>query len=348
MEKPKVIIDQQVYKKIMYWVDKSQYEVSGLGTVVVQDDGSLRVTGAILLPQVNTTTHTDISPENVCKAMYETRNEPGELRFWWHSHVQMGVFWSGEDMSTIKDIGKGGWVLATVFNQKRELRSAVYSKGILASPWRKEPEDVFLDELSTSIPVPKDPNEDAWATEYADKVKNVSYISPTYPHFYRAVGSSAQQNSTTGAGGTTREYLANNLWMLYTPKQIQDARLAQVAATRPTGMTKKHWSKIRGLGSEEIKDLLSSSVKFSEEAFSGVSTKSVDDYGFDEDDWSELTLSEWDKDSVTLFVEKHDLSPMECLRLAQHSVTPQEIALMLSEGFGAQDITRLSGIGGGA
>lgn len=121
----KVEIDEMVFKKIMHWVNKSNFEVSGLGKVQYdKEENVLRVIDAILLPQKNTATSTDIEPEAVGKAMFQMRNTPGELRFWWHSHVDMAVFWSGTDLATIKKLGSGGWFLSTVFNKRQEMKSA--------------------------------------------------------------------------------------------------------------------------------------------------------------------------------------------------------------------------------
>ena len=96
----KVIIENEVFRKIMHWVDKSDYEVSGLGTLTCDENGVFRVKSAMLLPQKNGTTHTDIEAEDVGKLMYALKDQAGELRFWWHSHVNMGVFWSGTDINS--------------------------------------------------------------------------------------------------------------------------------------------------------------------------------------------------------------------------------------------------------
>ncbi len=139
--KPEVRIDYLVYQKVMHWVKNTNYEVSGLGKVVVKDN-VLRVVDAILLPQKNTHTSSDIEPEDICKAMYLLKDTPGDLRWWWHSHVNMGVFWSGTDHSTMKDLAKQGWFLNTVFNKKSETRTAI-QMGV--------PFELCLDELPISI-----------------------------------------------------------------------------------------------------------------------------------------------------------------------------------------------------
>lgn len=137
----KIIINDDVYQKVMYWVHKSDYEVSGLGKVLVEG-GTIRVIEAMLLPQENTAASTDIAPEAVCKAMYDLRNTEGELKWWWHSHVNMNVFWSGTDSETIEAISAGGWFSATVFNKSAERLSAYAQVA---------PIPLFLNEVDTTV-----------------------------------------------------------------------------------------------------------------------------------------------------------------------------------------------------
>ena len=77
----KLVITPEVLDTVMYWVKKANFEVSGLGMVQVID-GQAYVTKAILLDQVGTGSSTDISPEDINKALYETRNDEGELKWW--------------------------------------------------------------------------------------------------------------------------------------------------------------------------------------------------------------------------------------------------------------------------
>lgn len=140
MEQIRVIYDSMVYFKIMHWVTKAgNDEISGFGSVV-KEDGVYRVVDAILLPQKNGRAHTEIDGADVGKAEFLLKDADGEMRLWWHSHVKMGVFWSDTDTDTIKELGQHGWILATVFNQNWQHRSAVYyGKDI----------DIFVDELDT-------------------------------------------------------------------------------------------------------------------------------------------------------------------------------------------------------
>jgi hypothetical protein len=165
----KIIIQHEVYTKIMHWVDKAVGEVSGLGKIQVAENGDLIVTSAILVEQQNTAASTDLDPGAVAKAMFELKDTPGELRFWWHSHVNMAVFWSGTDTATMQTLGAHGWFLSTVFNKKREMRSAIFQQ----KPFR-----LFVDNLNTQIEVISPAYDvNTWDSEFQEKCKS---LAPTY------------------------------------------------------------------------------------------------------------------------------------------------------------------------
>ena len=161
-----VHIDNEVYDKIMYWVNKSNYEVSGLGTVEYDEEAGLfRVTDAFLLTQENSMVTTDIDATAIGQLMaevYRRKDVEGTLNFWWHSHVDMDVFWSQTDLDTIHQLGQHGWFLSTVFNKKEEMRSAFY---------QRSPFNVFADKLPTQVIYPYDDSREAeWDREYQEKV----------------------------------------------------------------------------------------------------------------------------------------------------------------------------------
>jgi len=167
----KIVIEDLVYQKIMYWVDKAgNFEISGLGNVIVED-GNIIVTDAILLTQENTSVETDISGEDISRAMYHLKDCPGELKWWWHSHVDMDVFWSGTDLATIEELSSQAWFAATVFNQKREYRSAFSQIA---------PVKMLVDDIETVIKRNIDRNlVDLWEKEFDEKVtvKTISVIT---------------------------------------------------------------------------------------------------------------------------------------------------------------------------
>ena len=161
---PELVINKDVYQKVMYWVDRADTEVSGLGAIEIID-GVPTVIDVILLDQECTGVETELDPEAICKALYayEKSGKPGDIRWWWHSHVNMDVFWSGTDYAAIEQLGKSGWFLSTVFNKKRELRTAFYG----TSPMK-----LFVDSIMTTIhqQIPQELI-NAWDLEFKEKVK---------------------------------------------------------------------------------------------------------------------------------------------------------------------------------
>lgn len=137
----KITIDSRCYQKIMHWINKTDNEVSGLGKIQVLDN-SILVTDAMLLPQFNGRAHTDIEPEDVALLEFQLKDTPGNLRFWWHSHVNMDVFWSKQDKDTQIELAKGGWFLSTVFNKRQQMRSSICTS---------RPVPVFCDNIPTEI-----------------------------------------------------------------------------------------------------------------------------------------------------------------------------------------------------
>lgn len=141
-----VNIEEEAYQKIMHWIRKAgSYEVSGLGNVIYDHaTKTFTVDEVYLLKQENSGTETDISAEAVGKLMFEHHKskKKGELRFWWHSHANMDVFWSRTDLDTIAQLAEGGWFLNTVFNAKEEMLSSFYMTDPMIS---------FADELETFI-----------------------------------------------------------------------------------------------------------------------------------------------------------------------------------------------------
>jgi len=169
----KVEIDDKVFQKIMYWIDKADFEVSGLGMIEYNKDHNiLRITDAMLLKQAGSGAATEIDAAAVAKAMFLMKDKPGSLRWWWHSHVNMSVFWSGTDQDTIKELGGGGWFAATVFNKKREMKSAYCQ----AAPVR-----LVISDIETNIVEDVDLDLiNKWDKEFDDNVEHKVYTQSDF------------------------------------------------------------------------------------------------------------------------------------------------------------------------
>lgn len=169
----KIYILPEVHSQIMYFVNKSNVEISGLGRVEKTSSGDLVVTKAYLLKQENGPASTDIDPEAVAMLQYESREDKGDLNFWWHSHVNMNAFWSGTDMATIREFGGKGYLLATVFNKRGEYQTAYFqgSNGFLP--------EIFVDKIETSFSyLPTKAEQDKWEAEFKEKAVEKKYEAP--------------------------------------------------------------------------------------------------------------------------------------------------------------------------
>jgi hypothetical protein len=328
MSKPKVVFENEVFRKILHWVDKSHVEVSGLGTVIFDEAAQVfRVKSAMLLPQKNTATHTDIDDAAVCKAMFTLKEAEGDLKFWWHSHVNMAVFWSGTDMDTIRQIGKEGWVLATVFNKKRESRSAFYGIGGLFP--------AFVDDLPTEALPFIDPMATQWDEEYKKNVTDAVFPQPTPLHGQTRTwvhrggqlveitseGTPTQTIRTIGAQLSQKRTVASEEYAKIEPPEVRPKTMSR----REYKRWKKEWRDAQHNKSQgEVEMGRTVVVKT---AGGGVGTTLLDtDYV------SGLHVTEAD------FVHPYPLTELELSLLAMEGWTRPDIDSLLATGMERLDI----------
>lgn len=102
-------IDPMVMKRIKYYTQAADGEVSGLGTVIKDEKGRHIVNNVFLLEQESSAADTELNTEAISKLMVDMMNKnenPAQLKFWWHSHATMGVFWSGTDDSCAETLSR--------------------------------------------------------------------------------------------------------------------------------------------------------------------------------------------------------------------------------------------------
>lgn len=130
----KVLITKEAFLKMQSYIDLCEYEISGMGKVKVLESGDLLVTDIRLWDQKVTGTHVDLDQDFEYKFMMqlvEEGEDPNDWKVWWHSHVDMNVFWSSVDTKTMNDIMKVGqdernsspdFLLSIVGNKKAEYK----------------------------------------------------------------------------------------------------------------------------------------------------------------------------------------------------------------------------------
>jgi hypothetical protein len=145
----KVILSSLAHLKIKYYINSVNTEISGVG-LVEKRDGNLFVPDVFLFKQKVTGAETKLDVKSVTDFALEKLNIPDfpveNLKLWWHSHVDMGCFWSGTDESTIDgldlDLKEENWWLSMVCTRdgKRRARIDTYQ------PFR-----LTVDELEVSV-----------------------------------------------------------------------------------------------------------------------------------------------------------------------------------------------------
>jgi hypothetical protein len=177
----KLIIPRSVMDKISWWMHRTDKEVSGFGSLEYDEKNkTFKVKDAILLKQKVTATSAEVDGNAMARAMFRMKDDPNGLKWHWHSHVNMGVFWSMDDMEIIRSLGQRGWILATVFNYKDERRTAYLTQTTIPTANGSMSHDLFIDEIPTSVInyVPKDIHA-IWDKEYDDNVtENVYTYTP--------------------------------------------------------------------------------------------------------------------------------------------------------------------------
>lgn len=181
----KVFILDKAREKVQFWVNQADIEVSGFGTAYYDKElDSIVVTDAWVLKQKTAgAAHTEIDGEALAALSEEVAAiDPRlELRWWWHSHVNMQAFWSGTDTTTIKELGANGWISATVFNKRGETRSAVCVKTTRTDETdfgKVVTRDVVLeDNATTYYEEHKDARHEQWKKELDDAMPKKSFLN---------------------------------------------------------------------------------------------------------------------------------------------------------------------------
>ncbi len=148
-----VRIDPEAFRKLRLYVDNCQYEISGLG-VVERDGNDFLVTDVFILKQWTYRAFTELSQRAVAEfllALVEGGRDPEPVKFWWHSHGQMDVFWSEIDDYTARGFGTD-YMISAVTNRAGDLRCRVDVGEPLALTLDNVPFDV--DPSRTAAPEP--------------------------------------------------------------------------------------------------------------------------------------------------------------------------------------------------
>lgn len=145
IDKPKLWIPLEKYRRIMAYVDLCETEVSGFFDVQYDAENHAFVINEVyLIDQEAGGSDTEMDDQAIAKFMEELIEQGHDQmpQGWWHSHVNMSVFWSSTDENTINnDFVNDTFTVSLVVNKKRDMKATIMiyqpmPYGILPTPLR--------------------------------------------------------------------------------------------------------------------------------------------------------------------------------------------------------------------
>ena len=117
---PKILISEEAKEKLDLYIEHCDIEISGLGEIIKQEDGTYLITDLFLFEQSCTGASTSLKSGDIAKFANERINQGldvSHLNLWWHSHVNMGTFWSSTDEEAINTLDMA-FMVSIVGNKK--------------------------------------------------------------------------------------------------------------------------------------------------------------------------------------------------------------------------------------
>lgn len=169
---PKVTIPIKSYQKLCAYIDLAKGEITGFADVEIDSEKLLFKIGEIyLIKQIATGGECEMDADDIAEFNYEylKKNPDTEIlpRVWWHSHDNLGAFFSTTDDDTIKEFSNGTFMLAIVGNKDHDFKInlSVY-----------EPFEFIFEDLPLIIDHDVYTNTDEVEKEIKDKVTSTNHI----------------------------------------------------------------------------------------------------------------------------------------------------------------------------
>ena len=122
-EQVRLFLLPEVEERMRHYTRLVRGEVSGLG-LVEEFDGGFLVTDLFLPKQQCNASSTMLCEEAVATLLLEldrSGRDPAQLKFWFHSHGSLPVFWSNKDQECIEDLANGDFLLSLVTNKRGDM-----------------------------------------------------------------------------------------------------------------------------------------------------------------------------------------------------------------------------------
>lgn len=162
----KIFIKPDLYIKLFEYAKSVNHEISGLGAIKYNPDTHIiNIEDIYLLRQRSTVGDTEIQPDAIAQLLLDPNIDPSTIKFWWHSHGNLGVFWSQQDESCINGLGQSmDWLVSLVIDRKHHyrLRLDIF-----------RPQRITMDNLTLYIPFNIDKKQ--LLAEVRSKVNDIGY-----------------------------------------------------------------------------------------------------------------------------------------------------------------------------
>ena len=120
---PSLHITYEAQKKLDLYIQHCDVEISGLGEIDLVNNNELWIKDIYIFPQSGSMVGTLLDSNALIDFLTQRTLEGKDgdiLRCWWHSHVNMRVFYSATDLTTIERF-TGDYLISLVGNKKHEL-----------------------------------------------------------------------------------------------------------------------------------------------------------------------------------------------------------------------------------
>ena len=129
---PTVYYTTKAWHSIQYLVSRCPQEVGWLGLVDMLEDGDYLITDIYVPLQTVHGAETDID-EDAMEALFDQiideGNDPSKLRYWGHSHVNMGVGPSGQDENQLEEyLDACDWFIRGIYNKQGAAKVDVFDR----------------------------------------------------------------------------------------------------------------------------------------------------------------------------------------------------------------------------
>lgn len=170
----KILIAKDLMDKMFGWANAAKGEVSGMGLVRRAGD-IFTIYDVFILPQESDAGYTELDRDGLAKLSMDLHKKGAavkDLRFWWHSHADFGVFFSSTDDTCANALlgANGEWGVSIVVNKKRDYLSRIDLY---------DPLHVTITGKPVDIVAPIDPMLAIYAKDVADNVRDRWAAAPS-------------------------------------------------------------------------------------------------------------------------------------------------------------------------